>query len=84
MTSTPETPESKPKGGFMGLLGQVKSAVSKAVPGNISIEDIKNKVKAQADSVSSSVNENLKKVDMNKMTDKIKGSLKSDDKNKPK
>ncbi len=80
MTSTPETPESKPKGGFMGMLDKVKSAVSNAVPSNISMEDIKNKVKevkAQAESASASMAENIKKVDIDKISNKIKDTVNS-------
>lgn len=95
MTSTPETPESKPKGGFMGMLGKVKSAVSNIVPDNMSMDNIKQKIKTQADVVSAKVNENIKNIDMTKITDKIKETTKSvtgqskdnndpENKNKPK
>jgi hypothetical protein len=75
MASTPENPESKPKGGLMGMFGKVKDAVSNAVPGNLSMDEIKKKVKSQAESVSASVSDNIKKVDLNKMADKVKDSV---------
>lgn len=77
MTSTPENPESKPKSGFMGMLGKVKSAVSNAMPSDATMDDLKNKVKAHAESVSASVTENMKKVDMDKISNKIKDTVNS-------
>lgn len=75
MSSTPETPESKPKSGFMGMLGKVKDAVSNAMPSEATMDEFKQKVKSQAESVSASVSENIKKVDMNKISDKIKDTV---------
>ena len=77
MTSTPETPESKPKSGFMGILDKVKEAVSNAMPSDATMEEFKQKVKTQAESVSASVTENIKKVDIDKISNKIKDTVNS-------
>ncbi len=76
MTPTPETPKDKPKAGFMNLIHKLKSAVSNAVPNNLSINDLKN----LSNDIQKNVSENIKKVDLTKITDninKIKDSVKS-------
>jgi FtsZ-binding cell division protein ZapB len=65
---TPGTPESKPKSGFMGMLDKMKTAVTNIVPDNMSMENIKQKVKDQAESVSAKV----KNIDMTNISNKIK------------
>lgn len=77
MTSNPETPESKPKSSFMGMFDKVKEAVSNAMPSDATMEEFKQKVKTHAESVSATVSENIKKVDIDKISNKIKDTVNS-------
>lgn len=75
--TNPETPESKPKSGFMGMFDKVKEAVSNAMPSDATMDEFKLKVKTQAGVLSDNISENIKKIDVDKISDKIKESVKS-------
>lgn len=70
--NNPNNPESKPKSTFSDLVDRIKSTVVKILPSDTSMDNIKKSVKSHAETMSSTLTENFKKVDsLSKISDQF-------------